>query len=416
MCVIPSEHPLLGVADQLDLSDEVRDLLAPKSQQQRLHKHAIQHIANNAVITANPPSSGHPDFAVAIFSMHNKTKDSTELQAPGEKLLDTSAQHPLKSTGNDEARDKCYASLHTTLDFYNKVFRRNSVDGSGLEIRASVHVGANVGDAFWDPNSQQMFFGDGGLYDESGKTTSNLSPFILDVVGHEFTHGVVSYTAGLGQGRNTFKIPDPLPTTWTPDLMKQLERFPPEEQEQMKKGSPSGIALFVYNPPQLSSQTLNEHIADCFGAMIKQWSLKQTAQQADWLVGQGWWSQATMNAQNWGSNNYLRTFHKPDSNVKQPDTFPKIWRETMQMYKTFDSHEFAGIGNHAFYQAALKFGGESWKTVGRIWYNALTDEEFKKGTTQTYQAWRDLTIHHAKQLFGDSGAQKMTDAWKMVNL
>ena len=30
---------------------------------------------------------------------------------------------------------------------------------------------------------------------------------------------------------------------------------------------------------------LNESMSDVFGSLVKQWSLRQTADQADWLIG-----------------------------------------------------------------------------------------------------------------------------------
>jgi len=57
----------------------------------------------------------------------------------------------------------------------------------------------------------------------------------LDVIGHELTHGVTENTAGLE----------------------------------------------YHNQPG----ALNESISDVFGSLVKQWSLKQSAAEADWLIG-----------------------------------------------------------------------------------------------------------------------------------
>ena len=55
------------------------------------------------------------------------------------------------------------------------------------------------------------------------------------MIGHELTHGVTEFTAGLEY-----------------------------------HGQPGA---------------LNESMSDVFGSLVKQWSRKQTAEQADWLIG-----------------------------------------------------------------------------------------------------------------------------------
>lgn len=37
------------------------------------------------------------------------------------------------------------------------------------------------------------------------------------------------------------------------------------------------------------SGALNESLSDVFGSLVKQYYLKQTADQADWLIGEGCW-------------------------------------------------------------------------------------------------------------------------------
>jgi Zn-dependent metalloprotease len=82
-----------------------------------------------------------------------------------------------------------------------------------------------------------------------------------------------------------------------------------------------------------------------------------------------------------------------------------------------DEHLFAGIPSHAFYLAATKdFKGNTWEYVGRIWYAALTDPDFKKAENQTFKGWRDLTVKHAGLIFKEDGTKKMTAAWHAVNL
>lgn len=87
-------------------------------------------------------------------------------------------------------------------DYYQSVHNRLGVDGLGGPgttlsqdgvtnvISARVHYSAGYNNAFWDPISHNLTFGDGD--------GTMFSPFVsLDVVGHEATHGVTQYTANL---------------------------------------------------------------------------------------------------------------------------------------------------------------------------------------------------------------------------
>src|SRR5262249_18701687 len=100
-----------------------------------------------------------------------------------------------KST--DPAVNEAYDYAGDTYDFYDQLFQRNSLDDNGMTLISSVHV-AEVDDtgqfvpmdnAFW--NGQQMAYGDGDGVAFRRFTQS------LDVVGHELTHGVTSFTSNL---------------------------------------------------------------------------------------------------------------------------------------------------------------------------------------------------------------------------
>ncbi|MFM7858277.1 MAG: M4 family metallopeptidase, partial [Flammeovirgaceae bacterium] len=89
-----------------------------------------------------------------------------------------------------DPRHQTAVSVHwaaeKTFEYYFKNHSRNSYDNIGSAIRLLVHVDQNLDNAFWSRNT--LLFGDG----------SNNNPLVeLDVVGHEFTHGVTQYEAGL---------------------------------------------------------------------------------------------------------------------------------------------------------------------------------------------------------------------------
>ncbi|MCL5960381.1 MAG: M4 family metallopeptidase, partial [Chloroflexi bacterium] len=76
-------------------------------------------------------------------------------------------------------------------DYYKNTFGRDSYDGGGATLVSSVHYYVDYDNAFWDPDFQQMVYGDG-----DGVIFSPLGN-ALDVVAHELTHAITERTANL---------------------------------------------------------------------------------------------------------------------------------------------------------------------------------------------------------------------------
>ncbi|PZG31384.1 peptidase M4 [Listeria ivanovii] len=74
-------------------------------------------------------------------------------------------------------------------DYFKKVHNHESLDGEGGGIDSFVRYGLNCNNAFWD--GQEILYGDGDR--------ENYKPFSCarNIVGHELTHAVIQYTAGL---------------------------------------------------------------------------------------------------------------------------------------------------------------------------------------------------------------------------
>ena len=89
----------------------------------------------------------------------------------------------------DQEVTEAYDGLGATWALWQEVYGRNSLDGKGLPLVATVHYGSNYDNAFWD--GTQMVFGDGDGVIFQPFTRS------LDVIGHELAHGVTQYTSGL---------------------------------------------------------------------------------------------------------------------------------------------------------------------------------------------------------------------------
>lgn len=99
----------------------------------------------------------------------------------GDKIWDDNVAQKAAVSGH------YYAGL--TLDYFWNTFGRNSYDDFGSDVIVNVHDPVYVNNAYWNGASINFADGDG----------VNYLPFSgsLDVVAHEFGHGVTEYTAGL---------------------------------------------------------------------------------------------------------------------------------------------------------------------------------------------------------------------------
>jgi len=257
---------------------------------------------------------------------------------------------------NDPAVDEAYDGLGSTFDFYLKAYQRNSIDNRGLPLLATVHYSNKLNNAFW--NGRQMVFGDGDGQFFKRFTSS------LDVIGHELTHGVTQFEAGL-----------------------------------------------IY---QGQSGALNESISDVMGSLVKQFVLNQTADQADWLIGAGLFTEHVQ-------GKALRSMKQPGSAYDDPvlgkDPQPAHMRNYVDTADDFGGvHINSGIPNHAFYLAAMKIGGYAWEKAGRIWYNTLRDPRLQPYAD--FQLFAQLTALNADQLYGQGSAegQAVREAWNEVGI
>ncbi|MFF8596447.1 M4 family metallopeptidase [Streptomyces sp. NPDC015220] len=261
----------------------------------------------------------------------------------------------------DRSVDQAYDGLGHTFDLYQKAYGRNSVDGRGLPLIATVHYGEKYDNAFW--NGEQMVFGDGDgtiFLDFTGS---------YDVIGHELTHGVTQYTANLeyyGQ-----------------------------------------------------SGALNESVSDVFGSIIKQWVLGQTVDRADWLIGAELLGPTVRGYGN--HDRALRSMKAPGTAYDDPrlggrDPQPASMDDYVRTSTDNGGvHINSGIPNHAFYLVATALGGHSWERAGQIWYDTLTDGQLPSDAG--FAVFAALTATCAKQRYGDGEEhQAVLDAWSRVGV
>ena len=83
-----------------------------------------------------------------------------------------------------------HAFLGLTYDYYYIVHGRNGIDDNNMDVNANIHYVGAEDNAYWSSVTNQMYFGDPFL--------TNLQPAAaLDVVAHEYSHGVTQFTSDL---------------------------------------------------------------------------------------------------------------------------------------------------------------------------------------------------------------------------
>jgi Zn-dependent metalloprotease len=259
---------------------------------------------------------------------------------------------------SDVSVNEAYDGADVTYDYFNEVHGRDSIDGQGMELVSSVHYGTDFDNAFW--NGSQMAYGDGSgrIFIRGGMTKC------IDVIGHEMTHGVTQFTAGL-----------------------------------------------IYRK---QSGALNESFSDVFGSMVKQYQRGQNADEADWLVGEGILGPAL-------KGTALRSMMAPGTAFemdRQPghmDDYVELPDDNQPQNDNGGVHINSGIPNHAFALAATAVGGKAWERVGKVWYTTLTE---RLEPNSDFVSAAEATVTVAGQLFGagctEEGAVRR--AWEEVGV
>jgi Zn-dependent metalloprotease len=284
----------------------------------------------------------------------------TGTQLPG-KTVRTEGGKPVR----DAAVNQVYDNTGVTLDFFLKVFGRNSIDNRGMRVTSAVHFGKNFSNAMW--TGEQMVYGDGD---------ANVGGFTqaLDIIAHELTHGVTQHLVPGGLG---------------------VVRVPVKDRE-FKQQTHALIG---------QSGALNESFSDIVGSMVKQWHAGEDVNQASWLLGE----------------HMLAPEHgRAIRSLKDPGNRKLTWYEddqfkSMEQYVDgADVHDSSGIPNRAFCLAAQKIGGYSWETVGPVWYEAFARLKPKASFLDAARA----TTEAASQRFGPKSKEckAVTAAWKAVKV
>ncbi|WP_086747975.1 M4 family metallopeptidase [Streptomyces europaeiscabiei] len=342
-CTVVPPHVLdkLSQAEDPALANAARKTLE-RDAFERTHRRLTTVIGAPAIAAPAGAEAGTPHRTI------HDARHGTDL--PGRKVRGEGEE-----PGKDATVNRAYAGLGATYELFWKSFERDSIDGNGLPLDATVHYERDYNNAFW--NGEQMVFGDG-----DGEIFLDFT-IPIDVIGHELSHGVTQYTAN-------------------------LTYF----------GQPGA---------------LNESMSDVFGALIKQYTLGQTAAEADWLIGAGLLAPRV-------TGTALRSMKAPgtayDDDVLGKDPQPATMDDYVRTGRDNGGvHINSGIPNHAFYLAATALGGYAWERAGRIWYDVLTGGELSKQAL--FVDFATLTVKAAKDRYGQGDElTAVLKAWEQVGV
>lgn len=271
----------------------------------------------------------------------------------------------VRSEGDDPtgdlAADEAYEGAGATYDLYHEIFERSSIDDNGMTLVSVVHYLQGYDNAFW--NGERMVYGDGDEDLPESERLFNRFTIAIDIIAHELTHGVTQFEANL-----------------------------------------------VYRD---QPGALNESFSDVFGSLVKQRIKNQTAAEADWLIGEGLFTNNV-------NGSAIRSMKNPGSAYDDPllGKDPQPGHMDDYIETTSDNggvHINSGIPNKAFYHVAMELGGSAWEKAGKIWYLTLRD---KLNSTSDFHAAANLTLEAAGELYGKNSPEQnaVQKGWEQVGI
>lgn len=258
--------------------------------------------------------------------------------------------------GSNKAAKRALEGAQATHRYLQEVHGWNSLDGKGMSVISTVHYGKNYSNAFWNGSQIAYGKGDGILFDDSTKD--------LDIISHELMHGVTQHL-GTGVARGL--------------------RYEGE------------------------TGALNESMSDVHASCVKQWLKKETADEANWLIGDEFLKGAgALRSLKAPGEAYNTLFLGKDSQVFRMSAFVNTDEDNGGV------HDNSGIPNHAFYLAATKLGGYAFDAPARIWFQAQTQLSY----TATFLdlAHRTVSVADATYGAGSRESQAVRFAWESVEV
>ncbi|MFB7476050.1 M4 family metallopeptidase [Kitasatospora sp. NPDC056184] len=291
--------------------------------------------------------------------------DAEDTPVPRREIYDARNKDSLPGTlvrsegedaGTDELVDGVYDALGTTFDFFLTAYGRNSLDGQGGTLRATVHYREKFMNVFWEDGRLVLGDGDGEIFQLRPRD-------LLDVVAADVSRQI---------------------------LNPQLGYFH-------------------------QSGALSESVCDVFASLVKQYALGQSTDQADWLLGAGMLS-PSLKAKALRSLAAPGTAY--DDTRLGKDLQPAHMDRYVELPLHRDNggvHINSGIPNRAFHLVATAIGGNAWERAGRIWYDAATGG--KLSAEATFADFAELTATVAEDLYGTGKElDAVNSAWKTVGV
>jgi Zn-dependent metalloprotease len=339
-----------------ELARSAEPAVAAEARQALVHDASVRELRSAPTVRAKKqrphrpgaPGAGTPETPVPERTIADAKGAQT---TPG-----TTVRREGDAASSDPAVNEAYDGLGATWELWWQAYQRNSLDGQGLPLLATVHYGRNYDNAFWD--GTQMVFGDGDgvIFERFTKS--------VDVIGHELAHGVTEHTAGL--------------------------------QYQGQSGA------------------LNESISDVFGVLVKQHQLGQSADQADWLVGADLLNPSVKGRALRDMRNPGTAYDDPRLGKDPQPADMAGYVDTQD--DNGGVHINSGIPNRAFALAALAIGGNAWEDAGHVWYAVVSGTAIKPDCD--FVTFAGLTVDAAAAAHGDGSSQHtaVRDAWQQVGV
>ncbi|MEQ9221534.1 MAG: M4 family metallopeptidase [Cyclobacteriaceae bacterium] len=168
----------------------------------------------------DPVTGGHRLFDdTRGANIHTRNLQNSTVISSAVELIDnnnnwTATEH---STNENDMGLDIHWALQEIYDYINNEHSINSFDDSGFSINAYIRFGSINNDrdnAFWDPTPNHLVFGDGAV---------RFSPVAsLDVVAHEFGHGITDFQIGWGSSGDPRAFNEGLSDIWGAILEQRI--------------------------------------------------------------------------------------------------------------------------------------------------------------------------------------------------